>query len=332
MRIALVNDTTLDLHHGCDTVVKNIERSLADQHANLIVRVPVNTKLQDEVFSNIDAIIVNGEGTLHHNQDRAVNLILDLYRVYKYRKLPIYLINATLDSNDATLYQYFGMFRKVYVRDTNSKLELDRYGYFSKVTPDMTFLSSYSKFDTLRAGVGLTDAHSEEISELLYKYSIRNNLRYLPIVHSLKLSKLIKRKISSYICCVFGFVASEKIQKHKYFVADSKKYINIFQGINLLITGRYHSVCFALQTLTPFLAVTSNTHKIESLLKDIGLDSSRLISIGELSQVDLSRSYEYSEQEVLLIENFLIRANSEISLMFEDVFKDLTLENRTGDN
>ncbi len=42
------------------------------------------------------------------------------------------------------------------------------------------------------------------------------------------------------------------------------------QGI---VTGRYHAICFAINSMTPFIAISSNSHKIEGLMEDIGLNN-----------------------------------------------------------
>ena len=42
-----------------------------------------------------------------------------------------------------------------------------------------------------------------------------------------------------------------------------------------VVTGRFHTACMALLTKTPFLALNSNSWKIEALLKDVGLNLKR---------------------------------------------------------
>jgi hypothetical protein len=51
----------------------------------------------------------------------------------------------------------------------------------------------------------------------------------------------------------------------------------------LLITGRFHAVCMAMLTGTPFLAPSSNSHKIEAMLDDAGL-SHRVITSSVVRQ------------------------------------------------
>lgn len=39
-------------------------------------------------------------------------------------------------------------------------------------------------------------------------------------------------------------------------------------GAELVVTGRFHGVCLAIPARRPFLALASNTHKVEGLLAD----------------------------------------------------------------
>ncbi len=53
---------------------------------------------------------------------------------------------------------------------------------------------------------------------------------------------------------------------------DADTYLSTLMGCASHITGRYHAVCFSIATATPFRALSSNSHKIEALLDDVGLD------------------------------------------------------------
>jgi hypothetical protein len=48
-------------------------------------------------------------------------------------------------------------------------------------------------------------------------------------------------------------------------------------GSGVVVSGRFHAVCFALKIGRPFLAVTSNSHKVEALLHDAGLPAAEFI-------------------------------------------------------
>jgi polysaccharide pyruvyl transferase WcaK-like protein len=53
-----------------------------------------------------------------------------------------------------------------------------------------------------------------------------------------------------------------------------------------VVTGRFHTACFALGLEVPMLIVASNTPKIESVLTDAGLDlSRRVVKLSELESI-----------------------------------------------
>ena len=91
-----------------------------------------------------------------------------------------------------------------------------------------------------------------------------------------------------------------------------------------MLTGRFHAVCFAVLTGTPFLAMRSNSSKIESFIGDVGLSTERMVEAGispeELSQ-RLSRC-DFSESEEHNRQRFLDSARSSMAEMFAAIATD----------
>ena len=73
----------------------------------------------------------------------------------------------------------------------------------------------------------------------------------------------------------------------------------------ILITGRSHSVCIAINIYMPFLAINSNSYKIEGLLNDVGLRN-RLIRNEENILNEINYNIHFSEKEKIKINNYLI--------------------------
>jgi hypothetical protein len=71
----------------------------------------------------------------------------------------------------------------------------------------------------------------------------------------------------------------------------------------------------------PFVAISSNTFKMESLLNDIGLDKRRIIDIKELNDIErLKNKYSlFSSDEEKNINNYINVANQQIELMFNEI-------------
>lgn len=333
MNFALINDTTLDSHHGCDIVTKNI-KSVLQKYGIAISKTIFCGKrfsAQDLVGLDIQGIIVNGEGTLHHSQQRAVDLIDDLAEVYKATSLPIYLINATIDANELALYESFSMFRKIFVRETKSKIELEKYAISSVVVPDMTFYSDYSRLaGGARYGVGFTDSVYQDVASAMYRYCAKDDgYSYLPLINSNKYAsrkqiiRQAKRKIYAFFMKLVGIVPDERYVKHQYYIEDNEAFVERLASLKLLVTARYHGLCLAIQTRTPFIAVASNSHKVQGLLEDIGLSKSRLAKLSDINPDLIARLDSYTDEEQALLDRYLLAATENIDKMAAEIAGDL---------
>lgn len=76
---------------------------------------------------------------------------------------------------------------------------------------------------------------------------------------------------------VMDFVREKFKKERNYFpmqvtasYPDIYAYVNWLKSLDLYVTGRFHGVCLAMMFQVPFLAVPSNSHKIEGLLEDCG--------------------------------------------------------------
>jgi hypothetical protein len=64
---------------------------------------------------------------------------------------------------------------------------------------------------------------------------------------------------------------------------DNPTLRSLFERCGAIVAGRFHAVCLALLAGKPFLAVASNTHKIESMVEEIGLDPRVLLREEEVA-------------------------------------------------
>ena len=76
----IINDTTNELHHGCEMVIFNIKKLLKTNGIEVIGSnlAGFNWRSNKELLNKMktaDLVLVNGEGTLHHAQDRAKQII-----------------------------------------------------------------------------------------------------------------------------------------------------------------------------------------------------------------------------------------------------------------
>ena len=125
----LINDTRNECHHGCSRVMENLEGALGNYGVNIIGTMPVGCSLEDvpngpDNITKSDLVIVNGEGSLHHDKP----CIESIFSAAKYaigQGKRVFLINALwqdggIEKHRSTLESLAG----IYVRDTASQLEL----------------------------------------------------------------------------------------------------------------------------------------------------------------------------------------------------------------
>jgi hypothetical protein len=333
MKIVILNDTSYESHLGCEVVIENIKKLALKNGMEVIDTNPVNVNWREsqtflENIAKCDLVLVNGEGTLHHAQLRAKELITIAKYVKDNTGVPVVLINATYQDNGDEIANYTKYFDLVYVREALSKKELEKHSIQSKVVPDMTF---YSKFDLsekiVSDDLGVSDSVYMDLSEELFELCVEKNYKYFPPLTSPKIRLNSFRNIARYLkhgvfvsikflLYKLGFKFSHQTVRAFFYANSYKDYIQEMSRLNFLIAGRYHSLCFALKTLTPFVAIKSNSHKIEGILQDVGIEEKRITKIEDLNSLHME---EFFEDEVDKILTYVNNAPFQIEEMFEEI-------------
>lgn len=334
-KAVILNDTSYESHHGCETVVKNIKELLLKNNIETIDTNPVGKNwLENKSFlenmSKVNIVVVNGEGTLHHSQPRAKELITIGKYVEENINIPIVLINSTYQENSDELAKYMKYFDLVFVRETLSKNELEKYDIKSIVVPDMTF---YSKYDLSQKNtsnkIGATDSVYIELSQKLYEMTLNKKYEYLPALTNPKYKidslrnflRLIKFRIfktMKFILFNFNYKLIHQSVRMFYYIDGYNNYIQKISNLEFLIVARYHSLCFSLKTLTPFVALKSNSHKIEGMLEDIGIGEKRIIEENDIFNIEIKK---FSDEEKERILEYIQSAPLKIENMFKQIRK-----------
>lgn len=329
----IVNDTSYENHHGCELVTNNIHKLLAKNNIKVIGTNPVgvdwskNRKFLKSIYKS-DIVIINGEGTLHHTQPRAKKLITIGKYIKENHAIPVVLINTTYQDNDATFIKYLKYFDLMYVRDMISKFELLKIDIPSNVVPDLTYYNVYDAGKKSHSNIiGLTDSVDIKLSEKLYNFSTQSALySYMPILTNEKIRsnfqsiinycKFYTKKSIKYLLFRFGYAPNHSSVKELFYISDHKVYIKEISNLKLIITGRFHALCFALQTLTPFIVIKSKYHKYEGMLDDIGIGSNRIV---DNIDSDFASYCKFEKYELEMIEKYLDEAPKKIEKMFQDI-------------
>ncbi len=336
-KAVILNDTSSARHHGCKIVMKNISQLLLKNEIRIININPYYINWEKnagfiESMLNSDIVIVNGEGTLHHSQPEAKSLV----RVAKYVKenlnIPVVLINSTIQDNDGQFYNDLKYFNLIYTRESLSRGELLKYNISSTVVPDLSFYTKHDFFEkTDNHLIGVTDSVFWDLSQELYKLSENKNHLFLPIVTPpsfclddiesiLPITKYYFIKVVASILIKFHYPLKYGHARILFYKKNYEKYINQISNLNFLVVGRYHSLCFALKTLTPFIAILSNSFKMEGVLSDIGIIE-RLRSFDELSVEDYK---PFSTDDSAKIASYINQAPKKIEDMFSDISELIT--------
>lgn len=125
-RIALLNDTSSISHFGCQLVVEAIKANL-----NVVHTVDIRDQWgwHYKKLREVDLVVVNGEGSLHHGRRMELLQVADFY--------PSVLINAVyqeVPEND-----WLKKFQYVAARESQSAGEMRKHGADPQVVPDLIF-------------------------------------------------------------------------------------------------------------------------------------------------------------------------------------------------
>jgi len=319
MKIAVFNDTrTGSKHIGCSVVMANLEElfKAADMEPVLYLAAGRDWRRHIERLPKrgyLDAVIVNGEGTLHHSADSdRADILADVAAfANEYLNVPAFLINSTLFRNTPELYKKLSEFDGIYVRDSFSRDELKKNGLDGVVVPDMTFaVQDVARNIADRKGVGATDSVYGNLSKEIKGAAKEFGWDY----RSMAVPKWVEFQVRD-VFRPFRLLGKIKRNVYERSVAQRtsfgtpEEFITWLKTKKLVITGRYHTVTLCLLTRTPFIALESNTPKISALLYDVfGTDRRIVSSIGDICTSNLSSYMKYEEDECKAINDFLLKS------------------------
>lgn len=255
--IALFNDTGNLPHVGCLAVSRAHETMLAARGVQIGYRAwhdqfhelwqgseeaSCRAVRESEVLEAIranDAVVVNGEGTLHHGLGS--NLLAILHVAQKEGK-PTFLVNALIEDCFTFPHTLAGL-TGCTVRDARSAAELADRGVTHRLVPDSILECPFSEQSSqdLSGRIVVTDWHPSRDAD------VGDSLR-----------KLLDR---------LGPKAVFYPLDHPDRQADWEHTVANFATARAVVTARHHGVYLAVLARVPFLALPSNSHKVEGLLE-----------------------------------------------------------------
>ncbi len=256
MKLLLANDTGTTRHVGCQGVsdaharmlgaaghevvhrlfVGEIDHHKAEMDADLLGNLARDETVVARI-DDVDAVVVNGEGTIHHGAGRP---LLALLALAQQRGKPSFLVNAVFQQSESFL-DTLGRLGDFTVRDGRSLAYARSLGLEARRVPDSFLAAKSDDADADLIGDVVTDGHHrrEDVVAALDAYRTASGATVLPLL------------------------AKDAYTTWSQMEARLRE-------ASVLVTGRHHGVYLALKAGIPFVALGSNTFKVEGVLEDVG--------------------------------------------------------------
>lgn len=295
MRNAIVfNDTSTHPHHGCQQVMQNLYSMLAKLNIRVIGKSYVDTEwsTDEKLLASIeeaDILIINGEGTIHHDAMAGAELLkVGLYARSLGKKS--ILINCTYQNNSPENKRLLEAFDLISVRESWSQKELDKIDVESVLVPDLVFYEWLDNQDVPREGLAFTCSVSRSLTAKMMS-RFKGGSIYLPIISaqlpvqhkstgSTAVRKSVKtplvKKLKNLFLVLIARCLKWRFKTRRFKTAEL--YAAEIGKVEFLTVARFHALCFAIMKMTPFLALSSNTFKMEAVLSDIGIAENRVVN------------------------------------------------------
>lgn len=320
----LVNDTRVDCHHGCTRVIEAIHR-LADANGiAIIAAAPAHHdwRLNPEfmrAFDRATLVIVNGEGSIHHNRPAAEPL-LAAGALASARGKRSALINFSWFANDDRMAQGLKSFDIVSARESASVDAVQVARPDCRMVPDLSLYGSDADSE-LRSGIGFGDSVLIDRSRALLDACDRVGGTFVPIRYGsmFRLGRSFFSRDALTSPSQLRTAARIALAHARRRDADADSFVRSLAQLRLLVTGRFHGVTLAMCAHTPVLAVPSNTGKIEELLSDAGLDAKRLIDPRQLDRQRADEASRFSDRERRNVARYLTAARENAEALFRDL-------------
>lgn len=333
-KVIIVNDTTPECHHGCDVVMRGIYNMCSRYDISIVATLYVNMSYSESCNvldkTEYDICLINGEGSIHHSQPRALSLAR-LIKKIKDDSKQVFVINATIQDNNEYILNALRLVDKIFVRESMSLNYLKVNYIDAVVVPDMSFHAEFNYHNNKRRfGFGVTDSVYDEVSIKFLNLS-GNKVAFMPILRRpdleiknwLSLIRIVKYRL---MVCFWRVVPLNRnrrfyVTKRIFYYASSyDEYIENVSKVNKAVISRFHTLCFAIKTRTPFVAVPSNTYKIQGLLEDVGISGSRVMQVANIDDGIFDSICEFNSAELTAIKKYVGEARGRIEDMFDTIF------------
>jgi polysaccharide pyruvyl transferase WcaK-like protein len=234
MKVVVCNDTR-QYHYGCEQVMKYLNHELAVSEHEIVdnfFQVDPKVVRESHSFKQCNAIVVNGEGTMHHRQQNAVDL-LEIMSIALRCKKKVALVNSVFQDMSLTKIEVETLKNSyVSVREVKSQKYLAKYGIQADVHLDFSY---WQKPHLEQKIVNKDLVCGEMFFRGLYRYK-------------------------------------KDLNRVSIFNQGWSEMVNDIRSAEWFITGRHHEMYAACIAETPFVVLQGNTWKNDGLLETAGVN------------------------------------------------------------
>lgn len=237
MNLFLANSTESARHAGCKAVMRSLRAAIAQVPGLVVVGVHDHKEkaIDEEALQKADALLINGEGTIHHSGNRA-RFLLGLIQRAKHSGKRVLLVNALFQQYGCPEDDILADLALLTVREPRSAAFARRYGGEPKLlldsAADPLFLAQGQAI-ALAQGRAIGGFHQNGV-------------------------------LSDPFAGIEGDHLTMRSGSFEDIVATLK-------GAELYLTAQHHGVYAAALAGCPFVTSPSNSHKIESFIEWTGL-------------------------------------------------------------
>jgi hypothetical protein len=271
-----------------------------------------------------DIVMINGEGTLHHGRRRA-RWLIEAIEYAKSKNKPVALVNALYQDNPELWNPILSELDIIHARDALSAAQLSHAtGRTVAYMGDLALYDETQSFsDGDRSGMLFGDSvHVSTTRRLLATaghISRHAPAQVMPITRSYP-APGSRGAVASSLQTIYSYYFHRRVARFSSIVSFANSqhaYMETLKSFALSVTGRFHALCFALLTATPFVAVASNSWKMEAIINDAGLKRERLIGPGMLNpEIILDNDWSYSVEERQSIDRYIETSRTKARQLF----------------
>jgi polysaccharide pyruvyl transferase WcaK-like protein len=329
--VCILNDTRVDRHHGCERVMSAIETLVSRNGMQVIGSCPAHADWRErpEFLRAMEAarlVIVNGEGTIHHDRP-AGRRLLEIGARARAAGIPAVLVNAGWEANGPELLAMLKDFALVSLRDSASAEAVRASGQDCRVVPDLSlygsapqatgparerivFTDSVDRFKAVDLERCRREVGGDTLSIVFPPPGAAGYLRFLrqgfaarDALTPARLMRIVRLR--------------HRLCRNSY--TRTEPFLSALGRYRLLVSGRFHACTLALITGTPFVSVPSNTGKIATLVRDAGLQPWRASTRLDARSIAEASAAGWSAQEREAIEGHVTRARADAERLFQDI-------------